>query len=60
VKLIGTHSLELKKESVNVATFFIIVDQKEIKERKSELKVGVYQNGEKIQTVKTTFLGPFI
>lgn len=60
VKLIGTHALRLKKEAITTQTFFIILDRKDVKKRSSELEVGLYQNGKKIQTISTKFLGPFI
>lgn len=59
VKLIGTHTLTLKKEDISTFTFFVILDRKEIKKRSNELEIGVYQNGKKIQTVESKFLGPF-
>ena len=60
IKMIGTHKLVLKKEAINTQTFFIILDKNEIKKRSTEVKIGVYKNGEKIETVNTKFLGPFI
>ena len=45
---------------INTETFFIILDKKEIHDRTTKIKVGVYRDGKKIQTVKTNFLGPFI
>lgn len=59
IKLIGNNNIILKKEAINQLTFFIILDKSQVKERKTKLKVGVYQGVEKIQTVNTTFLGPF-
>jgi polyferredoxin len=60
IKLIGHQALTLKKESLNEVTFFIILNRKEIHQRKNNIKIGVYRGGEKIQTIKTNFLGPFI
>lgn len=60
VKVISQKDLTLKKEAINAETFFIIIDKKNIKSRTTPIKVGVYRDGEKIQTIKTTFLGPFI
>ncbi len=60
IKLIGKSALKLKKEAVNEVEFFIIVDKKDIHLRKTNLVIGLYQNGEKVGTVKTNFLGPFI
>jgi predicted Zn-dependent protease len=60
IKLIGKSALKLKKEAVNEVEFFIVVDKKDIHQRKTNLVIGLYQNGEKVGTVKTNFLGPFI
>lgn len=60
IKLIGLHALELKAENVNQATFFVELDRSVIKKRSTPIKIGVYKDGKKIQTVKTTFLGPFV
>ena len=60
IKLIGGHALNLKKESLNEATFFIKKNKKSIHSRKNNIKIAVYRGGEKIQTIKTSFLGPFI
>lgn len=61
VRLVGTKTaIVLKKESVNEVTFFVDIPKAQLKERSSSVKIGVYQNGSRIQTVKTKFLGPFI
>jgi cytochrome c oxidase accessory protein FixG len=60
IKMVSENQLLLKKEALNQLTFFIILDKKVIHKRNTELKIGIYQNGEKIQTISSTFLGPFI
>jgi cytochrome c oxidase accessory protein FixG len=60
IKMVSKHETHLKKESLNELTFFIILDRGRVIKRNTKLKIGVYQNGEKIQTVSSTFLGPFI
>lgn len=60
IKLIGSNSILLKKEAVNELTFFIIFPQSEIKKHSTDIKIGVYSGNEKIGTVSTKFLGPFI
>ncbi|MFN8294981.1 MAG: cytochrome c oxidase accessory protein CcoG [Chitinophagales bacterium] len=60
IKLVGKQTLMLKKEAINTETFFIILNQKNIHDRNTKLKIGVYKDGKKIQTIKTSFLGPFI
>ena len=60
IKLIGKTELNLKEETVNEVTFFIVLDKNIVKEHSKKIVVGLYENGEKIGTVKTKFLGPFI
>lgn len=60
IKLIGNKEIILKKEAINEITFFIEIPISEIKERNSDIKIGVYSGDKKIQTIETTFLGPFI
>lgn len=50
--------ITVKKESKAETTFFVFIPKEQIKERKTILKIGVYSNGTKIETVKTNFLGP--
>lgn len=59
VKMITTHAPFLKKEALTEFTFFVILDQKEVTRRSTKIEVEVYAAGEKVQTIKTTFLGQF-
>lgn len=60
VKLVGVKQIMLKQEAVNEITFFVEIDKTKISKRSTVIKVDVMQNGEKIQTVSTKFLGPFM
>lgn len=60
VRMINSHKMVLGKESITDVNFFIDIPKSQIKSRTTEIKVGVYSNGKKIQTVKSKFLGPFI
>ncbi|MCO4291619.1 cytochrome c oxidase accessory protein CcoG [Solitalea sp. MAHUQ-68] len=57
VKVIGKN-ITVKGEETATSTFFIIMPKKEINSRKTDLKIGVYRGNIKIQTVKTSFMGP--
>ncbi len=59
IKLVGNDQIKLKKEAVNEFTFFLEIPAASIKKRSTTLKIGVYRDGKRIQTVKTKFLGPF-
>lgn len=60
VQMVSGHESLLRKEAVNELTFFIVIDKKQIRKRNTKLDIGVYENGHKIQTIHSTFLGPFI
>lgn len=59
IELVGEEELIVPGESDIRGAMFIYIDKDDIKERKTKLKIGVYEGGEKIETVNTTFLGPF-
>lgn len=60
VRMINAHKMVLKPEAVNDASFFLDIPKSEIRKRTTDLEIGIYSNGKKIQTVKSKFLGPFI
>lgn len=55
IQLIGKQ-LVVKAEGISEGTFFVILDKKDIVDRKSKLEIGVYSNGKRIKVVKTNFL----
>lgn len=59
IKLVGGQQFLLKKEAINDYNFFVEIPRSEIRERSSNITIGVYSEGRKIQSVKTKFLGPF-
>lgn len=59
IKLVGHPAIALPPESVSDYTFFLSIASKAIPDRKNTITIGVYVNGERIQKVRTTFLGPF-
>jgi IG-like fold at C-terminal of FixG, putative oxidoreductase len=59
IRMVGGQTLILKKEAISDFTFFLEVPKSEINERSSTISIGVYSNGQKLQSVKTKFLGPF-
>jgi cytochrome c oxidase accessory protein FixG len=59
IKLVGGKEFLLKKESINDYNFFVEIPKSEIRDRSSNITIGVYSEGQKIQSVKTKFLGPF-
>jgi len=57
IQIVGK-DLEVKSEDMTQGSFFLFLDRKDIKQRKTELKIGVYSNGKLIKTVVTNFFGP--
>lgn len=60
INMVNAHKMELKGESINDITFFIILPKGAVTKRTTDINVGVYSNGQKIQTVQSKFLGPFM
>lgn len=58
IQMIGKANVDVKKEGQGAGSFFIVLPKKIITDRKTELKLGLYEGNKKITTVKTTFLGP--
>jgi hypothetical protein len=58
VELVGNNHIKVDGEQQVNATLFIVRDKKSIHERKEKLKIGVYFNGKKENTIGSTFLGP--
>lgn len=59
VTVVGNGKILLKKETVNELTFFVKIPRSSIKTRNTNIKIGVYRGEERIQVVKSKFLGPF-
>lgn len=59
VTVVGNGKILLKKETVNELTFFVKIPRSSIPNRNTNIRIGVYRGEEKIQVVKSKFLGPF-
>lgn len=57
IKMVGN---EISVPAANKAesSFFIYLDKKDLSERKTTLVIGVYSSDKKIETIKTSFMGP--
>jgi hypothetical protein len=56
IKMIN--QVDVPKESYYQTSFFVILKSSTIKKRKTELKIGLYENGRRIETVSAIFLAP--
>lgn len=59
LEMVGDNLL-LKKQGLGEGAFFVVLDPADLKKLSTDIKIGVYSNGELIETVKTRFLGPAI
>lgn len=57
VKMVGDY-IHVQKEGQGAGAFFVILNNQSIKERKTEIKLGLYEGNRKISDVTTNFLGP--
>ena len=58
IKMVNT--INVPKESYFQTSFFVVLKLAQIKKRKTKIKVGVYQDGKRIETVTASFIGPSI
>ncbi len=49
----------VKKEGQGQGSFFVVLPKSYIKERKMELRIGLWQGDAKITVLETNFMGPF-
>jgi len=59
IKLVGENKFIIPKNGYTVGNLFVYMNTDEVKNRKTILKIGVYEGKEKINTITTSFLGPF-
>jgi len=59
IKLVGETKLIIPKDGYATGSMFIYMNNDAVKRRKTILKIGVYEGKEKINTITTSFLGPF-
>lgn len=59
IQLIGNTHLDIPKESFATSGMFVYIDKGLVTERKTEIKIGVYEDNKRIQTITTSFVGPF-
>jgi cytochrome c oxidase accessory protein FixG len=58
VEIVGGGPIMVKKEGQGSGSFFIVIPKKAIMERKTELKLYLYEGDKIVDRVKTNFLGP--
>jgi cytochrome c oxidase accessory protein FixG len=59
IRIIGNDELFIPKEGSASGSMFIYLNEADVHARKTSLKIGVFEEGKKIKTITTSFLGPF-
>lgn len=59
IVLVGEEEIAVPKDGTIAGTMFIYISKAEVTKRKTILKLGVYENGKRLATISTSFLGPF-
>jgi hypothetical protein len=57
INIVGHTGLVTPAEGQAETTFFLILPKSAIKKRDSDVKIGIYKDGKRIRTLKTSFLG---
>lgn len=60
IQLVGEKQIRVPKESFASGSLFIYIDSMNIQHTETPVAIGVYENGRKIRTITTGFLGPFV
>jgi cytochrome c oxidase accessory protein FixG len=58
IELVGTGELKVKKEDYSHLQFFVKLSKQDIKNWKTEVKIGIYAGDRKIKTIQAKFIGP--
>jgi cytochrome c oxidase accessory protein FixG len=58
IKQVGV--VDVPKESYFQTSFFITLENKQLKSRKTKVKIGIYENGKRMDVLSAIFLGPSI
>ena len=58
VLFVGDENLTVPKQQLSEGTLFIEIPKGKLTKSKEKIKIGIYSNGELIETTTTNFLGP--
>ncbi len=58
ITLVGTGIQNVKKEDYSNLQFFVKLNKAEVTGWKTEVRIGLYEEGKKIKTIKARFIGP--
>jgi cytochrome c oxidase accessory protein FixG len=58
ITLVGSGELKVKKEDYSHLQFFVKLKKEDVKNWKTEVKIGMYEGNKKIKTITAKFIGP--
>jgi cytochrome c oxidase accessory protein FixG len=58
IELVGSGTLKVKKEDYSNLQFFVKLNKADVTNWKTEVKIGIYEEGKKIKSIKAKFIGP--
>jgi len=58
IEIVGKPYINVAKEGQGSGSFFIVLPKTHLTQRKTEIKLGLYEGNKKIENVNTVFLGP--
>jgi len=58
IAIIGGSAIRIHKEEEGAGSFFIVLPVRQVYQRKTTLRIGLYEGDKKIDVVRTNFLGP--
>ncbi len=58
IEVIGGHAIPVKREEEGSGNFFVVLPRQLIRNRKTTIRVGLYEGDKKIDEIRTNFLGP--
>ncbi len=58
IEIVGNSSLTVKKEDYSTLQFFVKLNRDEVKNWKTMIHIGMYDQGKKIKTISAKFIGP--
>lgn len=58
IQMAGNPIVKMAKEAQAAGTFFVVLPKENIKQRKTMIRLAIFENGKEIAITKTNFLGP--
>lgn len=59
IEIVGSHHIiTIQKEGQGAGSFFVVLPKNLIHQRKSTIRIGLYEGDKKLDEIRTSFLGP--